>query len=178
MAGLDDFAKFLIGGLVIIAGMFVLVAGTFGFGGFYGDDNYASSFYTGSPIFVGAAEFDNVETDYVSFDANNFIQTNAYDLGVRRVSSGLLFGANPIRVDVGDSEEITASFDVTTSNRYGNLLIKVDGNIVFNSLLDEGHYEIPLGNGRIVEIEAQNSEWRLWAPTVYDLQNIMISANS
>jgi hypothetical protein len=176
MAELGDFEKFLIVGLV---GLFMLLAvfsGAFGFAG-YGQDRL-SSYYTGSPIFVGAADFDNVETLYASFDANNFIATNAYSLGARRISSGLLFGSNPVRVDVGNSEQITVSFDVTTTNRYGDLLVRVDGNVVFRGLLDEGHYELQLGSGRIVEIEAQSSEWRVWAPAVYDLENAVITSSS
>lgn len=174
MAELGIFEKMLIIGLVIIG--FMVIA----FGGIYTGtprDTGLSSYYTGSPIFVGAADTNAVETQYVSFDANNFIQTNAFNLGARRVSSGLLFGSNPVTVDVSQSENIVARFDVTATNGYGNLIIKVDGNVLFNQRVSEGHYEVPLGAGRVVEISSESSDWKIWAPAVYDLENLVLASS-
>jgi hypothetical protein len=171
----DEFVYFLVGGLAILAALFVIMGG-FGFG----TTGLAplGGYYTGSPIFVGSSDFDTVDTLYARFDADNYIQTNAYNVGARKIDNGLLFGSSSIKVDTNGAEFISVKFDVTGTNRYGNIIIKVDDNVVVNQMFDEGHYEIPLGAGRIVEISSESSEWRIWAPAVYDLENVVISASA
>ncbi len=176
----DDFMLFLAGGLAII-GILVVVfgagCGQFGCFASASTPQPTGKYYT-SPVFVGRAEFETVETLYTHFDANNYIQTNVYSVGSRRITNGLLFGLSSVKVDLGNSEYTTVSFDVTSTNKYGAVLIKVDENIIVKQLLDEGHYEFTLPAGRYIEIMPENSEWRIWAPAVYDLQNLKVTASS
>lgn len=173
----DEFVYFLVAGLVIIA----ILMTVFGFGTGIGccGTGYSTSFggFT-SPMFIGTASFEDVETLYASFDANNFLETGVYNLGARKTTSGLLFGVTSIKTDIGKSQLIYASFDVVNTNGYGPLIIRVDGRVVVNTPLDIGHYEFSLGSGEHVEIEAGNSEWRIWAPTIYELQDVRITANT
>lgn len=172
----DEFVYFLVAGLVIIAVLMTV----FGFGTGIGCCGAASMSFGGftSPMFVGTANFEDVETLYTSFDANNFLQTGVYNLGARKTTSGLMFGVTSIKVDVDKSQLIYVSFDVTNTNGYGPLIIRVDGKVVVNTALDIGHYEFSVGSGEHIEIEAGNSEWRIWAPTIYELDNVKITANT
>jgi hypothetical protein len=172
----DEFIYFLVGGLAIMAALLVVGLGI----GYAPSTGLASlgSYYTGSPIFVGVADTDSVETLYARFDANNYIQTKAYNVGARKIDNGLLFGSSSIKVDTNSAGFISASFDVRSTNRYGNIVIKIDDKVIVNQMFDEGHYELPLGSGRTVEISSESSEWKIWAPAVYDLENVVISASS
>ncbi len=175
----DEFTYFLIGGLAILGILFVIFGfGLGAFGSITGNSINYLDYYVGSPVFVGTAEFDTVETLYANFDANNFIQTDAYNLGARRTTSGLLFATSPIIFDAVRSEHTLVSFDVVDTNRYGDLVIKLDGNVVVKELMEIGHYEFALGPGHVIEIVAENSDWKIWAPAVYDLENVMIVSNN
>ncbi len=173
MPEVDEFVYFLVGGLVIL-GILLAVFNLqyigqptgFSVGGF------------GSPVFVGTAEFDNVETLYASFDANNFLETNVYNLGTRQLSSGLLFGSSSAKLNVGEADSTAVSFDVTKTNGYGSLIIKLDDKIAEENRLEEGRYEFSLGPAKQVEIASGSSDWRIWAPALYELENLKITANS
>lgn len=171
MAEEKEFLLFLVVGLAVLGILLVV------FNLQYGPPTGAATLPFGSPIFVGKQTFENVETLYASFDANNFLQSTAYSLGARRVSSGLLFGATSIKLDLGEAQSVFVSFDTANTNGYGPLIIKVDGNIVVQDYLDIGHYEYALPAGRQLEIAAGSSEWRIWAPALYDLDNVKITAN-
>ena len=43
--------------------------------------------------------------------------------------------------------------------------------------LEAGHYEFAFSHAGKVSIETRSSEWRIWAPAIYDLDNVKISAN-
>ncbi len=171
MAKPDEFMLFLVGGLVIMAILFVA------FGAYFVPSEQAASFSGfGSPIFVGTANYENVDTLYASFDANNFAQTNAFNMGSRQIVNGLLFGSTSVNLDVGNAQSVFMSFDVESTNGYGPVIIKLDGNIVYQERLDAGHYEFSFGQGKKVAIEAGSSEWRIWAPSLYVLNNVGIGA--
>ena len=168
----NDFVYFLVGGLVIVGIMLDLLGMNF-----VGEPAGSTLLGVGSPVFVGSNYFDNVETLTASFGADNYLQTSVFSIGARRVTNGLLFGYNPIKMDVGDAEIVQVSFDITNTNSYGALMIMIDDKTVFEQLLAPGHYEFTFGPGSKVEIAPRNSEWRIWAPALYDLENVRIAAN-
>src|SRR3989338_9673676 len=92
----NDFVYFLVGGLVIMGIMLAL----FGLDFAYGPPASSTLLGVGSPIFVGANDFDDVETLTASFAADNYLQTSVYNIGSRRISHGMLFGSGSIEVDV------------------------------------------------------------------------------
>ena len=151
----NEFMYFLVGGLAIMAVLFLAFSLNFAASG---STSSFSGF--GSPIFVGTANYENVDTLYASFDANNYAQTNVYNLGTRQVSNGLLFGSTSTKADTSDGQ-LSMSFDVESTNGYGPVIIKVDDKVVYQSNLDIGHYDFDLGSGKNVEIAAGSSEWRI-----------------
>ena len=170
----DEFILFLVGGLAIMGMLFVV----FGFGGVgYAGQSGFNNYFVTTPVLVGNVPTDSVETLTASFTADNYLRTNVYDLGARRISNGLLFGDAPVRVNISDSEFTRISFDVTKTNGYGDLMIKMDGSVVKQQPLSEGHYEFDLGSGHTVEVQAESSEWKVWAPALYELDNLRISAS-
>lgn len=168
----DEFMMFLVGGLVIIAALFLA------FGAYFLPSGGQTSSFSGfgSPIFVGRANFEDVNTLQASFDANNYAETNVYNLGSRQVLNGLLFGSTSAKVDAGNAQSISVGFDVASTNGYGPVVIKIDGNTVYQSMLDVGHYEFDLGPGKNVEVQAGSSEWRIWAPATYMLDNLKVTS--
>ncbi len=171
MAKPDEFMLFLVGGLVIIA--VLLVA----FGAYFTSYDQAPPFSGfGSPIFVGMADFESVDTLYASFDANNFAQTSVFSMESGQVLNGLLFGSTSIKLNVGNAQSISISFDIESTNGYGPIIIKLDDNVVYQNRLDVGHYEFTFGQGRRVEIASGSSDWRIWAPSLYVLNNVRIAA--
>lgn len=169
----NDFVYFLVGGLVIIGAMMAFFGSSFD----YGQATGSTLLGVGSPIFVGANNFDDVETLAASFEANNYLESKLFDVGSRRLSNGLLFGSENLEVDVGNAEFVSVSFDVINTNSYGALVVRLDDNVVFEQLLDVGHYEYVFGPAHKVKLEARNSEWRIWAPAIYDIENVRVSAN-
>ena len=167
-----DFVYFLVGGLVIIGVMLAVFSAGFGYG-----PTGSTLLGVGSPIFVGENVFDNVETLRASFTADNYLQTSVFDVGTRRVTNGLLFGSSEINTDAGNAEFVTVSFDVVNTNGYGPLVVRIDGQTVAEQNLAIGHYEYSFGSAKKIQIAARSSEWRIWAPAVYDLENVKISAN-
>ena len=172
MADEKEFIFFLVGGLAIIAVLMII-----GVGFQYGSQVTGSITGLGSPIFVGTAAIEKVDTLYASFDANNFLSTNVYDMGTREIKSGLLFGATSVTLGVGKADSVDVSFDVVSTNGYGPLIVRIDDKVVEESKLDLGHYEFSFGSGKKIEIAAGNSEWRIWAPALYRLDNLKITAN-
>lgn len=167
-----EFLIFLVVGLAILGILLVV------FNLQYGPPTGAATLPFGSPIFVGNQLFENIETFRASFDANNFLQSTSYDLGARRVSSGLIFGASSIKLDLGEAQSVLISFDVANTNGYGPVVVKLDGKPVVEENLDIGRYEYTLPAGRQLELAAGSSQWRLWAPALYDMENIRIVANT
>lgn len=167
----NDFVYFLVGGLVIIGIMLALFGLNFAY------PAGSTLLGVGSPVFVGENYYDNVETIAASFDADNYLQTSVFEIDSRRISNGLLFGYESIKLDVGNSQFETISFDVKETNSYGALVIKLDDNTVYEQLLAPGHYEFSFGQASKVEIGIRSSEWRIWAPALYDLENVKISSN-
>src|SRR3989338_1385545 len=169
----NDFVYFLVGGLVIMGIMLALFWLDFA----YGPPASSTLLGVGSPIFVGANDFDDVETLTASFAADNYLQTSVYNIGSRRISNGLLFGSDAIELDVGNDEFVAISLDITETNSYGALIIRAGGNVVAEQPLEAGHYEFAFSHAGKVSIETRSSEWRIWAPAIYDLDNVKISAN-
>ncbi len=72
-----------------------------------------------------------------------------------------------------DLQSARIKLNVTDTNLYGNLVVVLNGNTVFNNYSLPGRLEVQLNasalklSGNILQIEASSSSWRIWAPTVY-----------
>jgi len=74
--------------------------------------------------------------------------------------------------DVGDVTEGTISMKLWNSNYYGNLLVYINGEQIYSGAPPVGDKTISfdgkvLKANNIIEVKAENSGWKLWAPTVY-----------
>ena len=92
------------------------------------------------------------------------------------VQSGVFFGEQSLRYSVENPTSIR--FTVNSTNDYGPLLVKADGKVVFEGELGLGEKIIPLNLKGDVELELSvpSSGWKLWAPVLYDVTNVKISA--
>ena len=79
-------------------------------------------------------------------------------------------------------ESAVLKFEVSDSNDYGNLRIYLNDELVFDNVTSAGasytiEFNDPLDYNEI-RIEAESSGVRFWAPTVYKLSDIKLSATS
>ena len=63
---------------------------------------------------------------------------------------------------------------VKDANLYGRLMVGLNGHELFNEFGYPGDYSIPFGPDMLksentLEVRAESSGWRFWAPTIYDL---------
>lgn len=77
--------------------------------------------------------------------------------------------------DPADVAEGILRFDVLNTNLYGNLMFYVNGNLVYNQPAKNGFHSFVFNNSAFsaqntLEIRAESSGWKIWAPTVYILQ--------
>lgn len=95
--------------------------------------------------------------------------------------NGLMFGSNSLEMaaDVDKTNFIGAyiKFDVTSTNKYGALAVKFNGVVISDSVLDMGSYKFTINNSIIksankIELVPASSNWRIWAPAVYDVRNL------
>jgi hypothetical protein len=76
--------------------------------------------------------------------------------------------------NVGDVSEGTINMKIWNSNYYGNLLMYINGEEIYNGAPLAGDKTInfngsTLKSNNVIEIKAENSGWKMWAPTVYIL---------
>jgi len=115
----------------------------------------------------------NVDTSYMS----NEIVINVPD---KDLFSGLLFGSNSIKIHVTKPDDFVGAyleFDISDTNSYGRLTIKMNNKVIENKVMYIGHYKVPISQideETIIKIEPESSLWKLWAPTTYYLRNIKL----
>jgi|GEM_PF-2193510 len=193
MKGMDQFTLLLITGLLIIALSFVFLGGLESY--FELKENVTTTTTTTlapSPvvpvtpgegwILVGpenvevwrVAKFGKINISYQAEEAK-------IEAGDKHLFNGLLFGSNRLEISASvDTENLIGAalkFDVEKTNRYGKLIIKVNGVVINESFFDVGSYTLLINRSLItpttkIEIIPTSSTWKLWAPTVYDLKHV------
>jgi len=134
---------------------------------FYGYQLISSD--SGRPIFVGTSLVSSSKTE----DLGTFFisTTSSRILTNKRLFSGALFGYNSLNIN-GNIRDL--QLRVLNSNGYGNLILTADNGAIKRIIVDKelsiGSYNIPIQNDGTVEIKAASSGWRIWAPTIYDVQ--------
>ena len=96
----------------------------------------------------------------------------------KRIFSGLLFGDDTIEIPV-DEFLGEMDFEVRDTNKYGNLVIFLNDEIIYNNITSEGNYSISIDKNftGFVKVKAVSSGWRLWSPAIYDV-NIKVIQKS
>ncbi len=183
----DNFIYFLVAGLVIIA---VLIA-AFNLGGYVSPQTVDRNVTFREPITVknisGASLVGFIEKEaFQSFpfliDVRNTRDTISKDLGSFRVYNGLLFGEQgaKYRIATRGMDSLSINYEALGTNEYGNIIIKANGVELVNERQTAGTYKIDVPNTLLsdnvfVEVSASSSTWKIWAPTVYDL-NMQLEA--
>lgn len=162
MVSISAFTAFLISGLVIIA-IFSIIGG-----------------------FIQTQTEPSVEKTAVTkslsleFSISKLRETRDIKLPDMLLQNGLLFDSNKLKYSLdlpNDTEEVALSFDIVRTNRYGPLTIKA-GRLSESRKFPTGHYTFNIENreGSIpVEINPESSFWRIWAPTLYKLNNTKVT---
>jgi len=127
---------------------------------------------------------ENVETFlpyHMAFNVSNLREPAVHALEDWRVFSGAMFGSGSMRysLDASMPQFMVISFTVSKTNSYAPLIIKINGKEAVRKVLSPGDYSFQIDRELLadkmdVEISAEGSGWKIWAPTVYDLSNVRI----
>jgi hypothetical protein len=164
---------FLVAGLMILA-IFLAVFSI-------GIEQVEGKTQNRNPVVIEA-----VKTFYIpSISASNISRTETVEIDNTELHNGLLFGENSIKYNLQKSglNNIFIKFKVGSNNGLGKLVIRVNGKIAENRIFEPGEYSIPVDSSlfsdrALVEIFAESSFWRIWAPDIYKLSGIKIEYSS
>lgn len=179
----DEYPIFMAGGLIILA---ILIA-------FYG-----VSFTPGVtgrvpsvPIFTDRAPEDlrfvgllgSTATLSKTDDFSVEGQESVKDIDDMRLFNGVFFGGNEIRYSIEeDADNVEIKFRVSRTNMYAPMTIKLNDKIIEQKEYELGEYSISvnggIATGSTIEIKPLSSTWKIWAPTVYDLEDISVVTNA
>ncbi len=167
MKGSNEFVYFLFAGLIILAVLIAAFGLTF------------QKAETSKPHEGFIVAIKTFTIPYVI--ASDVLQTQIADLESRWVQNGLLFGEEKITYSLIKSglQDVTINFRVTSTNGLGKLMIKVNNNIIENRIFDPGVYSIKVNNELVkeknqIEIAAESSWFRIWAPNLYKIADASI----
>jgi len=180
----DDFVKFLIGGIIILALFVAIFSGAVDFdftGKTVAPDELTISNIDTSRT-VGLTQKDSTRTFSLgSFSANFEQGTRIYDLGSKELKNGL-FSSESIEFYVSEEDIPSAyvEFTVVRTNKLEPLAIRVNGVTVALEKFDVGTHRIELSAEAEMKIEIAplSSTWQIWAPNLYELKDIKISVDS
>jgi len=178
----DDFIVFLVAGLIIIA---VLIAGFSLYNWIPSGEKCCESNdiadFAGALIVGPRDILTYTPFDMGHFEANFEQGTNIYTLGDQVIKNGVLFGNNNFKYHIQSLyvEDVKIRFTVAETNNYGQLVIKVNGNVAESRNFAKGEYTINvdkalLNDDVFVEIYAESSGLRIWAPDYYELSDIRL----
>ena len=129
-------------------------------------------------IFTGINYTDRFIPFNFAFEVNNLPKTNNIEIGSEEIRNGILFGEKTVRYTLEKGESITAKFRIESTNAMSPLIFRLNGKDHSYSLL-EGIHEVtinePFDEGSILEITTASSNWRLWAPALYNLEGLSIN---
>lgn len=182
--GSNEFIYFLAAGLLILAVLLVFMgADIYKFGG---------KNQTHAPGIIEAVKTFSIP----EIKASNVFAVQDTRAVSKSVFSGLLFGEDKIVYDINraDLQSVKVKFTVTDTNYLGRLVIKANGNVVAIHAFNPGDHEVDVPAEFIsnrdtqtlqsnvkpltIEISAESSYWKIWAPTIYRLENVVIEYSS
>jgi len=183
MTELGDFEKFLLGGIIILA----VIVLAFQLPGISFSDNK----HAVDELVVGELDSSKVvglsgkETSKVfsfgQFDASFESGTKEYDLGDRKLQSGVISGGERIEFSVSQNDVTSAyvEFTVASTNSIEPLSIIVNGKSVESEKYSLGVHrvELPASDNMKIEIVPVSSLWKIWAPNIYGLKDIKVSVS-
>jgi hypothetical protein len=158
---MNDFIPVLVVAVLGLIALIFIFSGGFGFGGIGRISESSRTVTLGADFTVS---YDVGEKDILAWGGE--------------VNSGLFSNLEEREEfdieNVGDVSEGTIKMKIWNSNYYGNLLMYVNGEEVFNGAPLIGGKTVNfdasvLKSNNVLEVKAENSGWKMWAPTVYIL---------
>lgn len=117
-----------------------------------------------------------IKTSRFAFEASNIRAQKTHNLGTLELHNGLLFGKKDYAFNLTSTnvEDLAIDMKVKKTNSYGKLMLTANDNVLVNDKLLLGDYHVPVNrslfNGHVViEMAPESSSWRIWAPTVYEV---------
>jgi hypothetical protein len=201
---MDDFLKYLLAGLVIVAVMLVVFNTDWSYAGAATSTVYAESVSNttkivqeykpvyqsktimekAGPVLVGQASEEVFDTRTFDFDTNYLRDFNQFYVRSASLYSGLMFGNNDLSYDFEYPTEVHVEFDVASTNHIAPLIISVNGNIVSSEFYTKGSYSVDIPKEMLpkgkatVSMMAGSSSWKLWAPAIYNITDVRIMEKS
>ncbi len=180
---MSDFIPVLAAGLVLLAILFIFFGGIQivptqpSPRGVFGEEEIPSP-----PPMSGTIGFPQESIRHIPI-ANDFSvsfesgEKSAAALRNSSVENGV-FGKidRQVSFDAQNQQDISSArikINVTNTNLYGNLVVGLNEETLFNNYSVIGKVEVPINvsmlkpTNNILSIEASSSSWRIWAPTVY-----------
>ncbi len=181
---IGDFEGFLILGLVILA----IMLAVFSFSTAPEQPKQRAIAFREIPVFnlstavhVGPQQFSAIRTFPFTFDVSNLREAKTIFLGNKTVQNGVLFGEQDVRygLSIKSPSKLDISFKATKSNELEPLIIQVNGKTADSRIYAPGEYTIRVDNAFIsdnmlISIQAASSGWQIWAPNLYELQDIRL----
>jgi len=175
----DEFLTFLVAGLIIIAILLVIFAGGIFVEGIDGPREFTTRKNLTAAAIIGPQDVNVTKVFTANFDASYTKQTTTQSAGTSEIRNGVLFGSSTLKytVNAAEIEAMAIKFDVTRTNSISELVIVINNQTFLEQKLFRGHYEyiVPrefLSEKMDIIISARSSTWRLWAPNLYNLENI------
>jgi hypothetical protein len=159
---IDHFSAFLIGGLVLL----ISLAALFSAVNLQEKKEIPSS--SGKERFI----------PYMfSFDVSKLKEITKFSIGDKDLSNGFLFGEEKTFYSLNGKDllDVKINFNVSGSNFYMPVIIKVNGNEIVRRPLFDGVYSFSVNNvstETLIELSTESSSWRLWAPSIYHLKDV------
>jgi len=151
---------------VLIAAVLLLIVLIMAFGGGFISPRQGTGLKTSRTIFLG-------EDFSVTYSAG---EKNVASLK-GEVSRGVLSGAGDKTIDfsvsnIEDISEGVIKLKIWNVNHYGNLIISINGKEIYKGFPNIGEKTISfssniLESSNTIEVKAETSGWRFWAPTTY-----------
>jgi hypothetical protein len=183
----NDFVIFLTAGLVILVVMLIFFGGGMPFTQTFnlGPGGIGVSHGINGTILVGPENVNAVTRYDININTSYTKGEIVHVAEGKELFSGLLFGSNSIKYQLNSTgiESLKIEFEVIRTNSYAPLIIKVNDKIVERKNFALGEYSIDvdksfLSDNMAIAFIADSSSWKIWAPTVYELDNIKIAENS
>jgi hypothetical protein len=180
---MSDFIPVLAAGLVLLAILFIFFGGIQivptqpPHRGGFGEEEISSP-----PPVSGTIGFPQESIRYIPIASDFSVSFESGEKAVAALRNSSVengvFGKvdRQVSFDVPDQQDISSArikFNVTNTNLYGNLVVSVNGETLFNNYSLIGKAEVPVNISRlkpennILRLEASSSSWRIWAPTAY-----------
>ena len=93
------------------------------------------------------------------------------------VKNGLLFGETRLRYEAENPSKLRITID--SENNMGDLVVFAAGREISRQRLPRGVHEFSLPQLRgqqLIELAAESSEWKVWAPTLYQISKVEIES--